>query len=261
MQTSCPSCRTIFRLTEAQAAAAGGEVRCGVCRRSFNAYDERIDVPPPRRTIKSLLTEKSRALAAREHSAILQAPKAARRRVAPLWSTVLWAGLILLVVAVGLAQLAWYHRLALAGQDRLAPWVALACESLPCNLPPRADLARIELLSRDVREHPTVDGALLITATLVNRADFEQPWPRIGVALSSLSGRVVARREFTPAEYLPDDAVAAGMMARGSPVNMLMEALAPSAAFVSYRFEFLPAPVTLDCPPSVLLPLCEMGAG
>jgi predicted Zn finger-like uncharacterized protein len=37
MQTECPHCHTLFRLTEAQLDMAGGLVRCGYCNAVFNA--------------------------------------------------------------------------------------------------------------------------------------------------------------------------------------------------------------------------------
>jgi predicted Zn finger-like uncharacterized protein len=39
MLTTCPECRTTFRLTQAQLDARRGLVRCGTCRAVFNAYD------------------------------------------------------------------------------------------------------------------------------------------------------------------------------------------------------------------------------
>lgn len=39
MFTECPSCKTLFRITEDQLASVGGKVRCGFCYGMFNAYD------------------------------------------------------------------------------------------------------------------------------------------------------------------------------------------------------------------------------
>ena len=37
MQTECPHCHTLFRITEAQLAMAEGRVRCGFCKQVFDA--------------------------------------------------------------------------------------------------------------------------------------------------------------------------------------------------------------------------------
>ena len=47
MQTRCPHCETVFRLTEEQLSAAHGKVRCGLCHSIFTAtaFDEGQDSP------------------------------------------------------------------------------------------------------------------------------------------------------------------------------------------------------------------------
>lgn len=49
MLTSCPECRTTFRVTQVQLDAKRGLVRCGHCNAVFNAYDAllpEIEMPP-----------------------------------------------------------------------------------------------------------------------------------------------------------------------------------------------------------------------
>jgi predicted Zn finger-like uncharacterized protein len=43
MKTCCPDCQTIFRVTSEQLKARAGKVRCGQCRRVFNALDSLLD--------------------------------------------------------------------------------------------------------------------------------------------------------------------------------------------------------------------------
>jgi predicted Zn finger-like uncharacterized protein len=54
MQTTCPSCHAVFRVTPPQLEARGGKVRCGKCAFVFNAYDTLVTpietvslIPPP----------------------------------------------------------------------------------------------------------------------------------------------------------------------------------------------------------------------
>ncbi|MEJ2142067.1 MAG: zinc-ribbon domain-containing protein, partial [Gammaproteobacteria bacterium] len=56
MYTQCPSCRTLFRISEKQLAAARGKVRCGKCNHIYNAQGTLLNelpkpaaapVPPP----------------------------------------------------------------------------------------------------------------------------------------------------------------------------------------------------------------------
>lgn len=242
MQTRCPSCETVFRLTEIQASVASGMVQCGICNHYFNAFSSQIDVTgedSQSYTLKDVLTEKSRQLAASDLSTSLKNAYVAPRPAAPWWSTVLWTLLILAALVAGLAQLAWFNREVLSHRDELQPYVLRACEQLPCELQKKVDLAQIELLSRDVRSHPTIRDALLITATFINHAEFEQPYPKVGLQLSNLTGEVIAQRYFEPDEYLQNDIQRNSLMGVDVPVTMIMEVLDPGEETVSYRFEFL----------------------
>jgi hypothetical protein len=138
-----------------------------------------------------------------------------------------------------LSQLVWFNRQQLVLQPDLEPYIELACKELDCKLKPKVDLASIELLARDVRSHPAHSNALLITATFINRAEFEQPFPDVAVVLSDKGGNVIAQRQFTPAEYLASDHQDNGMMLKAVPVTMVMEVQDPGSDSVSFRFEFL----------------------
>jgi predicted Zn finger-like uncharacterized protein len=46
MYTQCPECKTVFRLSEEQLAAAGGKVRCGHCLRVFTAREHKVERLP-----------------------------------------------------------------------------------------------------------------------------------------------------------------------------------------------------------------------
>src|SRR5699024_648593 len=97
-----------------------------------------------------------------------------------------WAvGCLLLALCLG-AQLVWAERQALAANPATRPWLATACGWLGCRLPTVRDLPDLELLSRDVRPHPSVPGALLISATVRNNAPFAQPYPVVSITLSDL---------------------------------------------------------------------------
>ncbi len=242
MQTKCPACKTVFHLTEAQASAASGMTQCGVCHHYFNALGSRVDTISRKAgsySLKDMLVLKSRDLAAKDLFASLKNAYVHKHPGAPWWTTTLWTLLILLSLAAVLAQLAWFHREALSAREELRPYVLMACERLPCELKQQVSLEQIELLNRDVRSHPAIKGALLITATFINHADFEQPYPKIGLRLSALNGEIIARRYFEPEEYLKKDYQASSLMGIDLPVTMIMEVVDPGREAVSYRFDFL----------------------
>jgi hypothetical protein len=95
------------------------------------------------------------------------------------------------------------------------------------------------LLNRDVRNHPLYEGSLLVNATMANKSETIQPFPRIQLALFNPGGEVIAYREFKPEEYLDDSIdIAAGMVPE-SPIHFVLEVGGPTEGAVSFEFHFL----------------------
>ena len=151
-------------------------------------------------------------------------------------------GLLAVVVLCGglLVQLAVFRSSDLLDQlPALQPVVDRICARLPCRYTGPRDVSRIKLVNRDIRLHPTADNALLINATFVNRAPFRQPYPILTITLSDLSGAVVARRSFTPAEYLGQDMDQPyRLMPSGQPVRVTLEVVDPGKDAVNFEFTF-----------------------
>ncbi len=120
----------------------------------------------------------------------------------------------------------------------LEPMMTRLCSKLPCRYTSRTDVGRIKLLSRDIRVHPSAQNALLITATMVNRAGFPQPYPDIQITLSDLSGEVVAQRRFSPREYLGREPSPFLRMQVGKPVKIALEVIDPGKDAVNFEFTF-----------------------
>jgi len=139
---------------------------------------------------------------------------------------------VLLVVQVGLADRARY-----AGDARTRPWLERLCAVLKCELPPWREPEALRLLARDVRPHPSVPEALIISASFRNDARWPQSWPDLILTLSDINGRAIARRQFLPDEYL-------GLAARelsiepGQTASVTLEVSDPGKQAVAFEFEF-----------------------
>ncbi|GIX21937.1 MAG: hypothetical protein KatS3mg121_0720 [Gammaproteobacteria bacterium] len=223
-RTRCPSCRTVFRVSEAQLEQADALVRCGRCGRVFNGRQQLLDAAESAsadpETIKRLL---------------LAEDDGGRGRHRGVW----WLAVLLAALAL-IGQLAYLQRAELGRLPGLGPWVERLCAAVPgCRIPPRRDPARILLLSRNVYAHPRVEGALVITATIANGADFPQPPPTLLVSLSNVRGQVVARRYFEPAEYLPPDRDPDRPLEPGESVSITLEVLDPGQEAMAFELDFL----------------------
>lgn len=171
---------------------------------------------------------------AREATASFLAPPAratpAQRRQAIAWGA--GATLMLLLIAAQ-AVMMFRNDLALA-YPGLRPTLAGWCGALGCelSLPRAVELVGIEASA--LQPHPTRRGLLLLTATIKNRAAFAQSYPHLELTLTDTRDQPIARRVFTPAEYVTGGAGAFAANAE-VPVNLTLDA--QDAAPSGYRVE------------------------
>lgn len=160
---------------------------------------------------------------------------AAPQRARTSWGAIA-AALLLTVLLV--AQFIWWDRNRLAQISGLRPTLDWLCQPLDCRLPLRHDLARVEMIEREVRNHPNVKDALLVSAAFINRASYAQTYPVLQIAFSDISGTLVAVRRFMPEEYLHGKDPAAGM-APGEETLVMLEVVDPGERAVSFQFDFM----------------------
>lgn len=158
------------------------------------------------------------------------APGGARRSHLGLF--VLLAAIALLVQVI----LAW-HR-GLLAHPRLDAFALAACQRIGCAPPARPSPQAFNILARDVRRHPDVEEALLITLTLANRAAFPVQPPVIEVRLTDLSDRPIALRRFRPEEYLPEGETLRRGVAPGSLLPVAIEVEDPGRGALAFQFAF-----------------------
>lgn len=147
-----------------------------------------------------------------------------------------WLAVAALLLSLGLLSLI-AERDTLAADARWRPWLERTCETLPCTLSPWREPAAMQLMTRDVRPHPSVPGALLISASFRNQAQWAQPWPQLDLTLSDLNGQPIAQRQFQPDQYL-------GIGARESLIqpdqtaSVTLEVRDPGKQAVAFEFDF-----------------------
>jgi predicted Zn finger-like uncharacterized protein len=163
--------------------------------------------------------------------------EAERRSRANSWLFTTAAVLLLGGLAV---QYAWFKPAGLlAAYPQARPWLEALCTRTGCALPERRDPSKIQMLARDVRVHPRYEGALLVSATLVNVAAQAQPYPRMQFNVFNVNGQTIASRVFEPKEFLSPDVNVDGEMSPRKPLQIAIEMIAPEEAAVSYEFRFL----------------------
>ena len=163
----------------------------------------------------------------------------ARPERVSLAATLAWSAINLALIFILATQFVYFNRHDLAQQTEWRPALEEMCRYAGCDLPPQRDITKITLINRELRSHPAVANALLVTATLVNNAAFRQPYPMLQLSLSDFSGRTVAMRRFDPVEYMGKVADIQGGMRPGQPVEVSLELADPGKAAVGFEFSFI----------------------
>ncbi|MBL1277099.1 MAG: DUF3426 domain-containing protein [Ectothiorhodospiraceae bacterium] len=162
----------------------------------------------------------------------LQAAKAEHLRP----PTMPWViGSLVLMLALVL-QVVYHSRDELARDADLRPWLIQMCQIANCSINQPYDIKQIEIIGREVRTHPTAPKALIASTTLINNASFVQPYPLLTVIFSDINGRLMARRQFTPREYLSNTVDLTAGMTPDLPVRIELELVDPGKAAVNYEF-------------------------
>ncbi|PIV32128.1 MAG: DUF3426 domain-containing protein [Lysobacterales bacterium CG02_land_8_20_14_3_00_62_12] len=259
MYTQCPGCLTIFRVPVDALAQAHGRARCGVCRAEFDILaalsehlPEQSDGMLPRRgpgpvPLLSLAAPRPRSGQRELFVAVDSVPEAAPAfvsaaplpRPAPRRRRSVWRWANAALIAGLLAQAAYATRTSWLDDARVRPYLDAACARLACRLPARRDLHQIALVARDVRPHPSVAGALVISASMLNRANFVQPYPTLEITLSNLDEKRIAMRRLSPPYYLSDAAALARGLPAGGTATIDLEVVDPGKQAVAFEFKFL----------------------
>jgi predicted Zn finger-like uncharacterized protein len=256
MYTQCPNCLTIYLIEPGTLAQARGSVVCSHCSAVFDALHTLTEKVPTgaqqlahhesAETAPELTKPVMRPIAANDPPATAithrttPTPEFARaHRAASAASGRTWKSGIAILAPLLLAQVAWGERHELLQDATSRAWIERSCEVLHCKLPLARKADSFVLLARDVRPHPSVPNALIISATLRNDADVTQAFPTVEITLTDLDERRIAMRRFKPAEYLGDTRTRDAGLAAHASTALVFEVADPGKNAVAYEFKFL----------------------
>ena len=166
-----------------------------------------------------------------ESGLVVEEPPAPRRH----WRAAAATGAVVLALLL-LVQLVHHNRDALGSMDGIGAPLAALYARLGMPLEPHWDLG-----SYDVKQWgaatDNAPGSLRLRASLVNRAQRAQPYPLLRVTLEDRFGAKVARREFTPAEYLPGRTAPAQLLAPGARADADLSLADPGSEAVGFELD------------------------
>ena len=149
-----------------------------------------------------------------------------------------WLVACLLLTLLLVIQLAWAERAPLVRNPTVGGWLRSSCAVLGCEVPLVAAPQQLRLLASNVQAHPSVAGALMISASVRNDAAFAQPYPILTITLSDAQGRRIAMRRLQSREYLDDSAILKHGLAPGASAVLLLELEDPGDKAVAFEFNF-----------------------
>ena len=278
MLTRCPNCHTIFRIREDQLKMADGLAHCYRCEQVFNARENLTETstaarPPSQQptpasatfegvhtadTIQSTQVESAIAGIQREITPaslaqetentapphpdtpplsideLLAPPKKSRG----FFATLFWLLASSALLAAAALQLAWFEREEVIKYPEGRMLLEKLCHYAKCQLPERRDLSLIKITQRQITSHPERHNALLVELTIQNQASFSQPYPILELSLSATDGALIARRSFSPAEYLDPVTASNRLMPPGIPRQIRIEIEDPGADVTGFEFNF-----------------------
>ncbi|QQD22932.1 DUF3426 domain-containing protein [Oceanospirillaceae bacterium ASx5O] len=163
-----------------------------------------------------------------------QEPTANHRRLP--WG---WLSGIVLMLIIAAAQTLYFRFDDWARTPQWRPLYSQLCAQLNCTLPKVQNVREMNTQHLVVRAHPKLQKALMVDTLLLNRADYEQPFPDLLLVFSDLNDRVVASRRFTPAQYLSGELAGQQDMPVRTPVHIALELVDPGPEAVSYAIDLL----------------------
>lgn len=157
-----------------------------------------------------------------------------------LLRTVVWSVIVLGLLGALIAQITWFQFDRLSAVPELRPFYEKGCELAGCELKPLINVDAIQSRKLVVRTDPENRSQLVVDAVIVNRADFQQPFPAIALTFSNLNGDVVAQSVFTPSEYLAGEGEELDIMPVQTPVRIAISIRDPGRDAVNYNISFRP---------------------
>lgn len=187
------------RVDEAQAEAAGSEPPHDDSLDFVPpaANDSSADVPQPDKplVIQPVSPAGTGGEEAEGAGEIAEPPR--KRR----WPWIAASSLLALVLCL---QALYFFRIELAARlPGLKPALVGYCKMLGCTvpLPQKPELMSIE--SSELEADPEHENQITLVALLRNRATHVQAFPVLELSLNDTQDKVLARRQFRPADYLP----------------------------------------------------------
>jgi predicted Zn finger-like uncharacterized protein len=251
--TRCPGCHIVHPVNASLLAQGAGKYRCGKCNQINNALESLFDEwpdsgdhPPVAGKLPvlgfhlDLEAAKQARLSPAEASSFTaeaggedQGTGRTKKMLKAAWITT--AIVLLILVTFYLAE--FFQQPLLDSSIVRNVLVKTGLKEASPTAPFR-NLDQVQLLSRDMRSHPTRPDALSLNLTIVNRAPRSQAFPKLEVILLDSSGQTLISRLFEPDEYLAEGADIETGMTPQAYLHINLDLADPGRQAVGFELHF-----------------------
>jgi len=151
-----------------------------------------------------------------------------------------WPSLSIVAALILILQIAYFKFSELSKIEPYRTAYVWACPLLNCKVPGLVDPTKIIAYQLILRNHPDTANALLLDVMIRNDALFEQPFPDLILAFTTMDEKPVAARRFTPKEYLGGELAGMERMPSKQPVHITLELSDPGPQAVNYHMSIAP---------------------
>jgi predicted Zn finger-like uncharacterized protein len=228
--------------------------------------EQKLDTQPPAELARDVDSPPTASLPESEHAILFTDPSAQDLDYSPLSDAALdlsdvpsvlrrdvaaldrprsplrgiWITMAVLFCLALMLQVAWILRAEILAKFPTAdPSYKFVCTHLGCEYKTANLTTAIELVARDVRDHPQYINTLLVNATLVCHSRTANSYPVLELGLYGQTGEAIGIRRFEPREYLDKSIDPAAGMPPNQPVYIVLEIAGVDSRAVSFEFSFL----------------------
>ncbi|NEZ04854.1 DUF3426 domain-containing protein [Wenzhouxiangella sp. XN201] len=247
MFTRCPGCQAVYELRARLLAEAAGVVRCGSCGKTFNSLSELFEHRPDQ-SDEALRGEGMPPLL--EHVELRQAELPVAFEPVPdeietddlfteptppggdsIVRRHFWPALSAVLLVLLLIQL-W--ALWQTPGSPIARWLGSSVQP-DAALDPNQT---VQIVSRDMHPHPSLDDAVIVSTSLRNQAETAIPFPVIEFRFYDASQQVLGVRRVTPEEYIQDREALERGLAAGRIMPLVLEFVIGTSDPAGFQMRF-----------------------
>lgn len=233
----CPNCFSTLQISEQQIKVKDGLVRCGQCRKVFNALTHQIE----QLTQHPLIEKKAKHTTTKAlHKTANDEPLDVTWEIKkqPSSHLFIYSFLSLILILALTTQYILFNASSLTQNLKLQAVIVKINNQFKLNIPRYNNTEGIQILSRELSPHPTVEKTLQLQLNIKNTAPIEQDYPVITLILMSESGDKVAYGRFEKEDYL-NNINLNSLFKKNSTLSIHLNIVSPQQSVSGYEIGFI----------------------